>query len=83
MGRSLLLVGALVCAGGGRLVAQVDTTAKPKPKVGADTTQGPADTTAQRDTTPPDTIEHFLPGFAPALPAGPLPRGERLRFTGD
>ncbi len=83
MGRSLLLVGALVCAGGGRLVAQVDTTAKPKPKMGADTTQGPADTTAQRDTTPPDTIEHFLPGFAPALPAGPLPRGERLRFTGD
>ena len=82
MRRSLLLVGALVCAGG-RLVAQVDTTAKPKPKVGADTTQGPADTTAKRDTTPPDTIEHFLPGFAPAVPAGPLPRGERWRFTVD
>lgn len=75
-------MGALVCAGG-RLVAQVDTTAKPKPKVGADTTQGPADTTAKRDTTPPDTIEHFLPGFAPAVPAGPLPRGERWRFTVD
>jgi len=87
MRRSLLLVGALVCAGG-RAVAQVDTTAKPKPKAaapapaGADTIPG-ADTTAKRDTTPPDTIEHFLPGFAPAVPVGPLPRGERWRFTVD
>ncbi len=84
MRRSLLLVGALVGAGG-RVVAQVDTTAKPKAgapaRAGADSI--PADTTAKRDTTPPDTIEHFLPGFAPAVPAGPLPRGERWRFTGD
>jgi hypothetical protein len=88
MRQSLLLLGALVCAGG-RAAAQVDTTPKPKPtaaapaRAGADTSRGPADTTAKRDTTPPDTIEHFLPGFAPAVPAGPLPRGERWRFTVD
>ncbi|HET7250075.1 MAG TPA: Plug domain-containing protein, partial [Gemmatimonadales bacterium] len=95
MRQSLLLLGALVCAGG-RATAQVDTTPKPKPKAAAparagadtsrgaaDTTKGPADTAAKRDTTPPDTIEHFLPGFAPAVPAGPLPRGERWRFTVD
>lgn len=80
MRRGLLLLGALVCAAG-RAAAQVDTTPKPKPRVSVDS--GPADTTAKRDTTPPDTIEHFLPGFAAAVPAGPLPRGERWRFTID
>ena len=80
MRQSLLLLGALVCAGG-RAAGQVDTTPKPKPTAAVDS--GPADTTAKRDTTPPDTIEHFLPGFAAALPAGPLPRGERWRFTLD
>lgn len=89
MRQSLLVVGALVCAAG-RVAAQADTTPpKPRPRAGApvppaaDTGKGPADTTAGRDTTPPDTIEHFLPGFAAAVPAGPLPRGERWRFTVD
>ena len=89
MRQSLLLLGALVCAGA-RVAAQADTNPpKPPPKAGApappaaDTGRGPADTSARRDTTPPDTIEHFLPGFAPAVPAGPLPRGERWRFTID
>lgn len=91
MPRSLLLVGALVCTAG-RASAQADTTTpKPRPRIAVDTARvpgdttgrAPGDTTARRDTTPPDTIEHFLPGFAPAVPAGPLPRGERWRFTVD
>jgi hypothetical protein len=87
MRQGLLVLGALVCFGG-RAAAQVDTTPpRPRPPtkppaVVIDTTKGARDTT-QRDTTPPDTIEHFLPTFTPAVPAGPLPRGERWRLTVD
>ncbi len=56
------------------LGAQVDTTAR-------DTTAAP-DTTA-RDTTARDTMPALLPTFAPAILAGPLPRGARYTFTMD
>jgi hypothetical protein len=88
MRQGLLVLGALVCTGG-RVVAQVDTgPPRPQPRaaaprVGADTGKSPRDSTVRRDTTPPDTIEHYLPAFAAAVPAGPLPRGTRWRFTVD
>lgn len=51
--------------------AQVDTTAR-------DTARA-----ARRDTTPPDTIAHYLPTFALPAPAGPHPRGTRYTFDTD
>jgi len=42
----------------------------------------PGDTT-RADTTVRDTLERFLPVFAPAIARGPLPRGERRSFDAD
>lgn len=74
--RSLLVAGALLVSGRAAL-AQVDSgpPAPPKP---ADST-----TAARADTTPPDTLEHFLPVFAAAIAPGPVPRGARWRFNAD
>jgi hypothetical protein len=72
--RSLLVAGALL-ASGRVATAQVDSGPPPRP----------ADSTAvlQADTTPPDTLEHFLPVFAATIGPGPLPRGVRWRFNTD
>ena len=81
MSRSLLCAGALFVAGGmaGRLAAQADT-APPAPRVKGDTTRADS---ARADSAARDTLEHYLPTFARAIPVGPLPRGERWRFDAD
>ena len=73
MARSLLLAGALLVAGG-RVAAQADT-GPPRPRPPADS--------ARADSAARDTVEHYLPTFAAAIPPGPLPRGARWRFDGD
>jgi hypothetical protein len=80
MRRSLLLVGALLTAGRAAM-AQADS-GPPPPRGPADTT-AKVDTTAKADSTAPDTIEHFMPVFGPAIAPGPLPRGARWRFNVD
>lgn len=50
-------------------------------RVPGDTT--PRDTLAAKDTTPPDTVPHYLPVIPAALPAGPLPFGDRYVFPHD
>ena len=71
--RRALLVATLlgIAAAPPPAAAQADTTAR-------DTSGARA-----RDTTPPDTIPHYLAAFAPALPAGPLPHGTRYTFDPD
>ncbi|HMA43295.1 MAG TPA: hypothetical protein VKO86_04730 [Gemmatimonadales bacterium] len=80
MTRSLLLAGALLVAGG-RLTAQADTGPPPRPKA-TDSARVRTDSAAA-DSAARDTIERYLPTFAPAIPPGPLPRGTRWRFDGD
>jgi hypothetical protein len=86
MPRSLLLAGALLVAGI-RAAAQVDTgPPRPRPPAPpgarADTTRADSGRAAV-DSAARDTLEHFLPTFAAATPAGPMPRGTRWRFNVD
>jgi hypothetical protein len=76
-GRGLLLAGALLSAAI-PVAAQVDSGPPPSSPSPAD-----SDTGAVADTTPPDTVAHYLPGFLAAVPPGPWPRGTRWRFTRD
>ncbi|PYO34400.1 MAG: hypothetical protein DMD74_10855 [Gemmatimonadetes bacterium] len=57
--------------------------APPPAAAQADTTARDTSGARVRDTTPPDTIPHYLAAFAPALPAGPLPHGTRYTFDAD
>jgi len=57
--------------------------APPPAAAQADTTPRDTSGARARDTTPPDTIPHYLAAFAPALPAGPLPHGTRYSFDAD
>lgn len=70
-----LLGAALLLGLAAGAAAQVDSTAR------RDSTR--RDSTAARDTTARDTTPHYLPVFAAAVPAGPLPRGTRHAFTAD
>lgn len=75
LARSLLVAGALLSAGRSAM-AQVDT-GPPRPRTPADTAG------AQSDSAAADTLEHFLPVFAPAIAPGPLPRGARWHYDAD
>lgn len=74
MRRGLLVAGALWSISGAAR-AQVDSGVPRPPAVRADTTRP--------DTTAADTLERFLPVFAPAMARGPLPRGARFGFDAD
>jgi hypothetical protein len=74
MRRSLLAAGALLSIGG-TVAAQTDSGPPRTPGLSADTTPP--------DTAGPDTLERFLPVFAPAIARGPLPRGARWTYDAD
>lgn len=94
MSRSLLLVGALLVAGG-RAAAQADTgPPRPRPPQRRQTPMTRADSVradsaradsarAAADSAARDTLERFVPTFGRAIPPGPLPRGTRWRFDAD
>ncbi len=89
MSRGLLLLGALLVAGG-RAAAQADTgPPRPRPPQPRQTPMTRADSVradslrAAADSAAQDTLERYLPAFARAIPQGPLPRGTRWRFDAD